>query len=405
MENLNLTVILTAVLTYIGVALKSLPRTLWSLIKARITSSISVTSTNNYQYDKVVKYLKGLNKKILNDNVLARSFGSLDVNNSIAPGEYTIRIRRGLYLSISITDKSNGDANSTICVERYTILLTFFGLNRRAEHKKLVDELNKSESHNNIFRKIINSESNGYLGELINKRDINTLFINEKERLLSVINTWTEEKEFYMSHGIQYKLGILVSGEPGTGKSTLGRVVASYLNYNLVYVDLSSIDSANKLIENLTQISPKSVIILEDIDCVLGNREDEKSTPESIQLTNAILNFLDGVLSPENCIIIASTNYVDRLDSAVKRPGRFDLQLELGKLDYKTAKEMCESFDIDIDSLDIEIPINPSKLQNKIILDRKNKIYNFNNEESRLKIKCKNKGKVVSIKRIEETPI
>jgi hypothetical protein len=169
MENLNLTVILTAVLTYIGVALKSLPRTLWSLIKARITSSISVTSTNNYQYDKVVKYLKGLNKKILNDNVLARSFGSLDVNNSIAPGEYTIRIRRGLYLSISITDKSNGDANSTICVERYTILLTFFGLNRRAEHKKLVDELNKSESHNNIFRKIINSESNGYLGELINK--------------------------------------------------------------------------------------------------------------------------------------------------------------------------------------------------------------------------------------------
>lgn len=403
MESLNLTVILTAVLTYIGIALKSLPRTLWSLLKARLTSSVSVSSTNNYQYDKVVKYLNNLDKKILKDNVLARSFGSMEVNNSIAPGQYTVKIKRGLYLSISITDKSTGDTSSTMCVERYTILLTFFGLNRRIEHKKLVNELNKSENHNRIFRKIINSESNGYLGELINKRDISTLFINEKERLLSVINTWTEEKEFYRTHGIQYKLGILVSGEPGTGKSTLGRVIASYLNYTLVYVDLYSIGSANKLIENLTQINPESVIILEDIDCVLGNREDEKSTPESIQLTNAILNFLDGVLSPENCIIIASTNYVDRLDSAVKRPGRFDLQLELGKLDYKTAKEMCDSFDIDIDTLDIEIPVNPSKLQNKIILDRKNKIYNFNNEDPRIKINCKNKGKVVSVKRIEET--
>lgn len=403
MESLNLTVILTAVLTYIGIALKSLPRILWSLLKARFTSSVSVTSTNNYQYDKVVKYLNSLDKKILNDNVLARSFGSMEVNNSIAPGQYTVRIKSGLYLSISITDKSNRDASSTMCIESYTILLTFFGLNRRIEHKKLVDELNKSENHNRIFRKIINSESNGYLGELINKRDISTLFINEKERLLSVINRWTEEKEFYITHGIQYKLGILVSGEPGTGKSTLGRVIASYLNYTLVYVDLSSIDSANKLIENLTQINPESVIILEDIDCVLGNREDEKSTPESIQLTNAILNFLDGVLSPENCIIIASTNYVDRLDPAVKRPGRFDLQLELGKLDYKTAKEMCESFGIDIGTLDIEIPVNPSKLQNKIILDRKNKIYNFSDEDPRIKINCKNKGKVVSVKRIEET--
>ena len=75
----------------------------------------------------------------------------------------------------------------------------------------------------------------------------------------------------------------------------------------------------------------------------------------------------------------------------------------MGGLYYKTAKEMCDSFDIDVDSLDIEIPVNSSKLQNKIILDRKNKIYNFNNEDPRIKINCKNKGKIVSVKRIEET--
>lgn len=236
--------------------------------------------------------------------------------------------------------------------------------------KKIVDILNTPEQDNCITMNILSGS--GISSSKIEKRGMDTLFINNKNLLVNTIDNWKENKEFYKSHGIIYKLGILVNGEPGTGKSTLGKVIASYLNYDLYYIDLSCVNkNPENVLRMISDIADNSVVVMEDIDCVLGNREGKEATPDSIKLTNSILNFLDGIVSPENCIIIASTNYKDRLDSAIKRPGRFDLQLELGKIDYEIAKEMCDSFNVDIKSLDIELPINPSKLQNKLIMNYK----------------------------------
>lgn len=370
MENLNLTVLLTGLIAYIGVALKSLPGLIWRFIKARMSSTIFVTSLDKYQYDKIIEYLNSFNKKIFKDNFLARDYGPNEVYNSIAPGEYTIRIKRFLYLFVNINKESTKQQGTFISDDKYIINLHFFGMGRRKEHKKIVDRLNTPEQDNCITRIILNGS--GIASSKIEKRGMDTLFINNKNLLVNTIDNWKENKEFYKSHGIIYKLGILVDGEPGTGKSTLGKVVASYLNYDLYYIDLSCVNkNPENVLRMLSDIVGNSVVVMEDIDCVLGNREGKEATAESIKLTNSILNFLDGIVSPENCIIIASTNYKDRLDPAIKRPGRFDLQLELGKIDYEIAKEMCDSFNVDINSLDIELPINPSKLQNKLIMNYK----------------------------------
>lgn len=373
MENLNFTVILTGLIAYIGVALKSIPGLIFRLIKLRATSSIYVTSLDLFQYNKVINYLKSFDKRVFEDNILARDYGESQVYNTIAPGNYTIKIKRLLYLSVVISKNESKEQGSITAGDKYTIQLTFFGLGRRKEHSQLVKELDREDKKDLLYMTLLNPVS-GSVFKYIEKRSINTLFINKKNLLINTIKNWEKSEKFYKEHGITYKLGILVDGEPGTGKSTLCKAIASYLDYTLVYIDLSSADKhPENVINLLSDITDNSVIVLEDIDCVLGNRECVDATPESIKLTNALLNFLDGVMSPENCIIIASTNYKDRLDPAVKRPGRFDLQLELGKLEYDIAKEMCDSFNVNIDELDIELPINPSKLQNILIMNYKAK--------------------------------
>lgn len=87
---------------------------------------------------------------------------------------------------------------------------------------------------------------------------------------------------------------------------------------------------------------------------------------------NNLFQFLDGVSSPSNSIIIATTNYYDKLDPALIRDGRFDIKEEITEFDYDNAVELCKIFKLSDDKtraiLDNEqLPINPAYLQNKIL--------------------------------------
>ena len=100
------------------------------------------------------------------------------------------------------------------------------------------------------------------------------------------------------------------------------------------------------------------VILLEDIDTIFNtlDREDAEETmdKDTKKVVNKLLQFLDSNSSPTDCIFIATTNHVEKLDEAITRKGRFDLQKEIGRINYDKATEMCRSFNIpeaDIDSI------------------------------------------------------
>ena len=118
--------------------------------------------------------------------------------------------------------------------------------------------------------------------------------------------------------------------------------------------------------------SPVFIVILEDIDIILGaNRKDEKTIDDRQRLSN-LLRLLDGQIIQENCIYIATTNRFDELESefdeALTRDGRFDVKCYIGNFDREMAKQMIKFFDIDIEELEkhtaINYPIKPAKLQN-----------------------------------------
>lgn len=353
-------VILLGLLGYLAVILRDIPTRLFNVLKTNITSSISITSENKEQYNKMNEYLFSLNKKCLKNNVENSEKweeGKTKERVSINYGTYIFKIDKGAWCVLNKTLKDQTFYISSI------MNLTIIGNRKDKVLNNIKDTLNGKNS--NAIRSYCSSNINDH-GRLLPKRDINQVFFKEKNDLIHRINKWSKQKEEYLRRGVVYKLGILLYGEHGCGKSSIAKAVASYLHYDIYYVNLKGFENYRDLVEKLIHIPEKSVVLLEDVDCIIGNREDKKDKNKD-EILNTALNFLDGALSPNECVIIATTNYIDRLDEAFTRAGRFDVKLNIGRLNYEEAKEMCLSYNVNIDDLKLQLPVNPSDLQNILI--------------------------------------
>lgn len=211
----------------------------------------------------------------------------------------------------------------------------------------------------------------------MNRRNFDTIFLENDiiGKIKDHIDKFNANESVYKQRSLLYKTGILFEGEPGTGKTSLANAIANEYGYDLIIVDMNdfnNIDSVS-LADTINADNERYIVLLEDIDCVVRDREDESTDKEDRKIINRLLQFLDSNSSPTNVIFIATTNHPEKLDSAIKRDGRFDLIVSIRGIYKENAIKMCKSFamtDQQIDTLigSIEsFPINQSKLQNMIL--------------------------------------
>ena len=149
--------------------------------------------------------------------------------------------------------------------------------------------------------------------------------------------------------GIPNKLGILLYGEPGCGKTTTIVTIASYFGRDIFYINLKSVSTNDELKMIFDHINTKhsggGIIVLEDIDAmttIVNKRVSEDSyedigTTDLIETTNNsitleyLLNLLDGTLTYNDSIVIITTNHIEKLDPAIYRAGRIDNLIEMKK--------------------------------------------------------------------------
>jgi len=147
-------------------------------------------------------------------------------------------------------------------------------------------------------------------------------------------------RPWYAEAGIQHKRGYLLYGAPGTGKSSTIHALASELGLEIYCLSLATADLDDSGLSRLiASTPPNSVILIEDIDCAFPSREQAQKQKEAKDLglvvaetkstitLSGLLNVLDGVSSEEGRLLFATTNYVDRLDPALLRPGRMDVKI------------------------------------------------------------------------------
>ena len=161
------------------------------------------------------------------------------------------------------------------------------------------------------------------------KRDQNYVDLNSKIGMVPQdIIKFFQEKELYEKEGLVHKRGILISGPPGNGKTLEIIRICEKLSKEADIVALIA-DKGFNSYDDLIMIRENTdlpiIIVIEEIgERLEGNR------------TEGFLSFMDGEFSIENCVVVATTNYPEKLaPNIVKRPGRFDMFINVQNPDDK----------------------------------------------------------------------
>ncbi|CAO1941845.1 unnamed protein product [Urochloa humidicola] len=216
-----------------------------------------------------------------------------------------------------------------------------------------------------------------------------------KQSIVADLDRFLKRKEYYRRIGKAWKRGYLLYGPPGTGKSSLVAAMANYLRFNLYDLDLSKVDSNSTLQWLLTSMPDKAILVIEDIDCcfsAISRGDPEKSADQNVDerpapeappakgqgiTLSGLLNFVDGLWSTsgEQRIIIFTTNYKDRLDAALLRPGRMDMHVYMGYCCWEAFKTLVRNYFLvddhamflEIQALLAEVEVTPAEVSEMLL--------------------------------------
>ncbi|WVW85251.1 hypothetical protein I302_107289 [Kwoniella bestiolae CBS 10118] len=225
-----------------------------------------------------------------------------------------------------------------------------------------------------------------------------SIFLDEhiKDWIMNDCKEFLKESEFYLNRGIPYRRGYLCFGVAGSGKSSMIGALAAKLNLDIYLINLGGKNLDDDSLQELLQECPaKCLLLMEDIDCAFTTKtpEDEyeasisesenppvsatsiksgkrvKSARQSKQgiTLSGLLNALDGVASSEGRLLFCTTNWKERIDPALSRPGRCDIWIEFKHATRPQAKSLFEYFYRSND--DSETMENPNSKDEKSLND------------------------------------
>jgi transitional endoplasmic reticulum ATPase len=159
----------------------------------------------------------------------------------------------------------------------------------------------------------------------------------EIKKIREMVELPLKHPEIFEQLGIEPPKGVLLHGPPGTGKTLLAKAVANETNSNFILINGPEIMSkfygqseANlrKKFEDAEKNAP-SIIFFDEVDAIAPKREDTHGEVERRVVAQLLAN-MDGLQSRGKVVVIAATNRPDDIDPALRRPGRFDRELEIG---------------------------------------------------------------------------
>ncbi|KAJ9149542.1 p-loop containing nucleoside triphosphate hydrolase protein [Coniochaeta hoffmannii] len=197
-------------------------------------------------------------------------------------------------------------------------------------------------------------------------RPLGTVHFDEatKAELVADITNYLDKntRAFYTARGIPYRRGYLLYGPPGTGKTSLSLALAGIFGLEMYLLHMPSIQDDGHLERLFTSLPPRCIVLLENIDAIGikrrggsgrsaedGEDDDDDSDDDNDmfrhrgrhELTlSGLLNVLDGVASQEGRIVLMTSNFADKLDRALVRPGRIDKMIFLGNISSRSAELM-----------------------------------------------------------------
>ena len=160
---------------------------------------------------------------------------------------------------------------------------------------------------------------------------------NEVQKIREMVELPMRHPELFDKIGVEAPKGVLLYGPPGTGKTLIAKAVAGETNAHFISLSGPEImgkhygESEEKIREIFTQAEENSpsIIFIDEIDSIAPKR-DEVSGELEKRIVSQLLTLMDGMKSRGKVVVIAATNRPDSIDPALRRPGRFDREIEIG---------------------------------------------------------------------------
>jgi DNA polymerase III delta prime subunit len=213
-------------------------------------------------------------------------------------------------------------------------------------------------------------------------RTFNNVFFEERQKVKKHVEFFLTRRDWYEAKGIPYTLGFMFHGEPGCGKTSSVKAIANTARRHIINIQLSEIKSKAQLrhlffndeihvhngsnIERYTIPVHERLFVIEDIDAMgdavlrrewkkpvapkpekkptgdpWADQEEEQKEPIDLSF---LLNLLDGTLESSGRILAISSNYPERIDRALIRPGRIDMIIKFKKCNITILNEMVSNF-------------------------------------------------------------
>ena len=171
----------------------------------------------------------------------------------------------------------------------------------------------------------------------------------EIQKVREIIELPLRHPELFVRLGVEAPKGVLLHGPPGTGKTLLAKAVANESNANFYTIGGPEImskfygESEERLrdVFKQAQENAPSIILIDEIDSIAPKREEVTGEVEK-RVVSQLLTLMDGMQSRGKVVVIGVTNRVDAIDPALRRPGRFDREIEIGVPDRASRLEILQ---------------------------------------------------------------
>lgn len=307
--------------------LKSVAVNLWQVFIKQISTNLCENNENSKMFTAVTNWL-------LEHKIPSRIKSYRLANKSIAPGSYIVHLSMLSWCHITYKIEKRDSSYCNMIFETYE--LTFYGFGQ----KKYLDQIHNHVKllHESSITRVYKANSM-YDCVKHTKRSFDSIFIDKsiKQSIIDKLDLWKSNKHIYEQRGIIYKIGFCFYGPPGTGKTTLAKAIASYMDMDLYSIKL------NKDIESVFRTyNGNAVYLFDDVDEFINglNKDDAPTSYDQL------LSFIDGTNSPQNTIIIFTTNFIEKLPDSLMRTGRIDYKHLIGPIDYSLAEQMCNAFNM-----------------------------------------------------------